>query len=530
MLTLLIWGAASLKSQVTIGSLEPPKATLDVVAVQPDNAAIPEGVIVPRLTKAQINAKKDAYTSAQVGATVYITDVSAPSISGYSDQVGCLGFAYWNGVQWITNCAAPPTYIRFNTDGQPKAFSFYEEGTETPAALTVNVSASSAISYQWYIVTGSNIHVPVARACTATDGAGFNTASFTPRVAGALNSNTTRLASKNGFYRYYCVAVNLTGETVTSDIAEVAVGCGAKDMYGNWVSFMCFNLGAEPQTMEAQRATVLDIQPNPSVTNNTLRSANERTVLGDLFQWGRIADGHENRDLISLNGTGGVDATDNCKVWAADIAYENGNALGTAGQAYPYQQVKRNTDFYGKFVKGLQTNDYNWYAGTGILSIALDQLWRQSAFAPNDPCQHIMSDGKTYSTFYPDANPTSNAAGSSGTGWRIPTQDEWGSIFRGGTGSGSASTAMANTWTWFSGGTNGHDVKPDGVTATLFLPTSGTRFSGSGLLANQGISGYYWTGTILGANAVYLYFTSGSVNVANGSYRGQGMTLRCIKN
>ena len=523
---LLMGVGAFLNAQVTIGSGNPPAATLDVVASAPNDNMIPEGVIVPRLTKAQLNAKRAAYTSAQLGANVYITDVSAPSISGYSDQVGCVGFAYWNGVQWITNCAAPPTYIRFNTGGQPKAFSFYEEGTETPAALTINVSASSAISYQWYIVTGSNIHVPVARACTASDGAGFNTPSFTPTN---IIKGTTRNAANNGFYRYYCVATNLTGETVTSDIAEVAVGCGAKDMFGNWVSFMCFNLGAEPQTMAAQRATVLNIQPNPIGTNNYLRSANERTVLGDLFQWGRIADGHENRDLISLNGTGG-DATDNYINWRADITYENGNILGTGNQAFPYQQITRNTDFYGKFVRTYTSSEYNWYYGDGIATSAVDQLWRQSAFAPNDPCQHIMLDGKTYSTFYPDANPSSTAGGSSGTGWRIPTQDEWGSIFLGGTGNGLASIAMANTWVRFTGGTPGYNILPDGVTTTLFLPFNGDRSSTNALLTYTGITGYYWSGSIFSANAVYINLTSTRVSPAANAARGNGMGLRCIKN
>jgi len=42
---------------------------------------------------------------------VYITDYSGVSITNYSDQIGCVGFAYWNGVQWIMDCGAlQPTF------------------------------------------------------------------------------------------------------------------------------------------------------------------------------------------------------------------------------------------------------------------------------------------------------------------------------------------------------------------------------------------------------------------------------------
>jgi uncharacterized protein (TIGR02145 family) len=64
---------------------------------------------------------------------------------------------------------------------------------------------------------------------------------------------------------YYCVVSNANG-SVTSNIADVAIGCGAKTVTGGWLKFMCYNLGA---TTTADPFTFAS------------------TILGDFYQWGR---------------------------------------------------------------------------------------------------------------------------------------------------------------------------------------------------------------------------------------------------
>ena len=110
------------------------------------------------------------------------------------------------------------------------------------------------MTYQWYKITGSNIHVRIAVPCTASDGTGYNTASFTPT---SVKKDTTRNANNCGFYKYYCVAKNQSNDSVISNVAEVAVGCGAKDLNGEWISFMCFNLGANLLTIAQQKAALI---------------------------------------------------------------------------------------------------------------------------------------------------------------------------------------------------------------------------------------------------------------------------------
>ena len=532
-LLLIILAVMKMNAQVTIGNDTPPAATLDVVATKTDGSTA-EGIIAPRVTLAQLNAAFSKYGAAQTGTFVYVTDCSGATISGYSDQITCVGYAHFNGIYWVGDCAVAQSYARILF--QPKAFTFYEQGIEAENALVFGAGGSSTMSYQWYKVTGSNIHVRIAQPCVASDGAGFNTNSFTPRVAGGLNSTDTKIASKNGFYRYYCVATNLEGDFVTSDLAEVAVGCGAKDLNGEWRSFMCFNLGATRHTIAAQQGTSITFSVANEADGRHVKVAGEEAIYGDLFQWGRIADGHEKRSAIQTGSMGG-NATDNSVAWNATTppTYADGNILGTS-QRYPYQQVATtNGTYYGKFIRTIAANDHNWYGGTNTVNTAIDQLWRQSAFAPNDPCQKIMADGVTYSDWYPAAS-SSTSAGASGTGWRTPTQHEWGSLYRGGTISGGRTIALANTWDWFqqdlseTEGTKGMALKPDGVTTTLFLPASGHRLTSTALLYAQGSSGYYWSSSIMGASAYNLYFNSGSVHSASSYYRGYGFSLRCIKN
>ena len=295
-----------LKAQVTVGAQTPPHSTLEVVAL-PDNAGTADGIMAPRLTLTQLNARKPLYAAAQTGAMVYVTDATGTPVAGYSDEITCKGLAYWSGDHWVGDCGELTHYVIATS--QPKAFSFYEQGTEPVVPLVFTAEGSSAITYQWYKLVNKNINFRVSAPCTASDGAGFNTNSFVPS---SVEKGSTLIPANNGSYKYFCVAKNNVNDSVVSIMAEVAVGCGGNDMYGNWISFMCFNLGATNHTITSQKNTSITLLPNGAVASTFFRSANERTLYGDLYQWGRIADGHERRDLISEGSLGGVDGSDNC--------------------------------------------------------------------------------------------------------------------------------------------------------------------------------------------------------------------------
>ncbi|MCL1932494.1 MAG: hypothetical protein FWF53_01580 [Candidatus Azobacteroides sp.] len=504
-----------MNAQVTVGSLEPPKATLDVVAGESGNTTAP-GIIAPRLTLAELNAKKDLYGDAQKGAVVYITDASdATFIAGYSDEIACEGFAYWNGTKWVGNCVAARTFAAVTT--QPQAFTFYEKGTETIVPLVFGAGGSSAMTYQWYKITGSNIHVRIAVPCTDADGTGFNTASFTPT---SVIKGRTSNANNCGFYKYYCVAKNQTNDSIVSNIAEVAVGCGAKDMNGEWLSFMCFNLGGTPMNTTMQKAVTINHPDYNPTDGQYSRFVIEDDLYGDLYQWGRIGDGHEKRYSESVVYNAATPPT-----------LENGNFIG---EYYPYSQVSRSdATYYGKFIRVFE-NANNWYPAysTNIANIA-DRLWNPGRYKPNDPCAKVRANVISYETWYPSEGDPLSAD----TGWRTPEQGEWGSIYRGGAISGSPSNAMANTWSWYdkgdpslTNGVKGYEIKPDGVTTTLFLIASGYRPWWDGDLHDAGNAGHYWSTTTSSSNAMGFSFDSNIIYPAYSRERALGFSLRCIKN
>jgi hypothetical protein len=78
-----------------------PAATLDVVA---DNATatMPDGILVPRMTAAELNAKNGAYTAAQNAALVFV--LSGTGIAGTkTENISGPGFYYYNSAtsKWI---------------------------------------------------------------------------------------------------------------------------------------------------------------------------------------------------------------------------------------------------------------------------------------------------------------------------------------------------------------------------------------------------------------------------------------------
>ena len=139
----------------------------------------------------------------------------------------------------------------------------------------------------------------------------------------------------------------------------------------------------------------------------------------------------------------------------------------------------------GKFVSDANNSDW--------ISPSNSNLWGATKTA-NDPCP---------------------------LGWRVPTQAEWGSIFRGGATNGAPGAATANTWTW-----TGNGYKVGGA---LFLPAGGSRSVSSGV-NSVGILGGYWSSTANSSNGSYtLVITGSSVNFGSYYPRVNGFSVRCVQ-
>ena len=552
-IALLFFSALTIRAQVTVGSnIKPTQAALLELKTRQTAGTVPStthddnitsttgGFLLPRVKLINVSTM-EPFIADDNADWVANTNSIKEKLAGLmvynltNDGTLYPGVYTWNGLSWMTSQANPAAS---SITGQPKKFTFYELGTETAAALEFSVNGPGTWTYQWYQVTGNNVHVRIGTkvglpgtiyTTTATANAvGANTSKFKPQ---AVIRGTTRNANNTGFYKFYCMATSNQGAELISDICEVAVGCGAKDNLGEWLSFMCFNLGATELTINNQINHTMTIFPANEPTGQHYYVANEENLYGDLFQWGRIGDGHEKRGQAQGFVPGQV--TDGNSV-AYDTAtpptFEDGNLIGPT-QHYPWRQVAR-TDgtYYGKFITTPHSHMFNWASNLPVHQI--DLLWRSSGrFEPNDPCAKIKDDGLTYETYYP----VQDGIGSANTNWRMPSSGEWGSIFKGGSNmTGVRTTATANTWEWNNTNGRGMEIRPDGETTTLFLPASGYRYFGHGnaRLNGQGGNGRYWTFNFMGTvtHATYLYFDSSWVDPNASHPRAGGLTLRCIKN
>jgi uncharacterized protein (TIGR02145 family) len=231
---------------------------------------------------------------------------------------------------------------------------------------------------------------------------------------------------------------------------------------------MCHNLGAAPVTATQTLDEIKFEYSGTGTGKDTLSS----DAKGWWFQWGRLADGHQWRDNSAAHTIAGPDTV---------VDYFGSASAKRAGKFIT------TSDIYSA---------YDWHYPP------CNFLWRN------------WNDGR-----FPCPS-----------GWRIPSSDEWGSIYREGGSYGTTAQATVNKWPWKSGTTatgQGILIQPDGTTTTLFLPATGGR----GWLDDVpgvGTAGAYWSSTSASSEANYLYFAESMVSPSVQFPRSYGMNVRCL--
>ena len=472
LLLLITLGVANVNAQVSIGADQEPNkfSLLDLVST-----SIKKGIHLPRLT----TVERDALVSATSSAT---DKTDAKGLAVFNTTTNC--YDVWNGTQWLSLCdfTNPVPVI---TD-QPRAFNWKEansagsmEGIGGPSA-TISVTATgSDLTYQWYEIPKNSNAAP-------------------DPVSGATAATYTPELDVLGMRSYYCVVSNAFG-SVQSDVAKVAVGCGAFATDGSWRTFMCYNLGATQTTIAGQLSYASNLYLSANLgTVPATAAQGDAAVFGHLWQWGRISDGHQLRTSANSLAAGPVPAGQ-YTAWG-----------GTWAAGGSEQVVSGNANFYGKFIYTNAT-PWDWSNNPTGRNLYLWVLWRD---VNRDPCGQVA-----------------------GANWRIPTQTEWSDIYKGGQGADAPGNATANTWVWRAPGTTtnlaygtagGFEIKPDGETTTLFLPAAGYRTSSTGQLYNPGVNGFYWSVTTYGNFSFSLHFTSGNVIPAYYNFRTLGYSVRCV--
>lgn len=100
-----------------------PAATLDVQANTLNNS-LPDAMLVPRLTRAQLEAKNAAYTNGtgstnQNGALVFVNDVTTGTGTGKTANVKATGFYYYDGPNDIWMAVTPNLKVTVGTSETP---------------------------------------------------------------------------------------------------------------------------------------------------------------------------------------------------------------------------------------------------------------------------------------------------------------------------------------------------------------------------------------------------------------------------
>jgi len=254
--------------------------------------------------------------------------------------------------------------------------------------------------------------------------------------------------------------------------------------------------------------------------------------LGDFYQWGRIADGHQHtvwskdpstrENIITpMDGNGATSAV---------IAFANRLDGSSSGAHDANGQIPNDGSAgYGKFISN-SSYPFSWNNGGS-------DLWGNAsntrAGAP------ISFDGAS-----PTWTTRAQANNVCPQGWRVPSRFELSDMYTD-NGAGTSGTSGSlpvtipganNNWRWRNMQPNAYVC--GGVIITndsgenLFLPAAGIRNGNDGAFSATGMAGVYWSSTFNNSttNAYNMMFYSGSVDAGyNGSSsRTNGFSVRCV--
>jgi uncharacterized protein (TIGR02145 family) len=381
-------------AQVGIGTSTPdPSAKLDI-------SSVTLGFLPPRMT----NAQRNAISSPATGLVIFNT------------TSGCINV--YSGTQWREIC---PTVIA----GTIAALNC--ASPTVAGSLTSGVAASGVTSMVTYTGGSGNGDSHPGQTVTSTGISGL-TATL---PAGTFNSGSGSLT------------YSISGTPSTFGSASFALNIGGQTCTMVLPVFQC---GASTVTFTYRGATVtygtvvgangkcwLDRNLGASRVATTVTDA---TAYGDLFQWGRLDDGGQDRNSATSST---LATTDNA-----------GGAIFILSPSAP--------------------NDWR--------NPQNNALW-QGVSGTNNPCP---------------------------TGFRLPTLDElW---------------TERNGWSSFNA--------TGGFASSLKLTMGGYRGYSGGSIGSAGNFGGYWSSTVSGTFASYLYI-DGSQAAQNNSERALGASVRCIR-
>jgi len=253
---------------------------------------------------------------------------------------------------------------------------------------------------------------------------------------------------------------------------------------------------------------------------------NDAGDLGDFYQWGRVADGHEH-----IVWKKGADYMDSITPMTGD-ANATSFYVPTGSQTYDDNGQINNdgTDYYGNFI----CNSTTWGNGNSLWGNGVVADSRATSDIPLSSPPPPITPPSTLLWSYATNNPCPD-------NWSVPSRWNIWDIFNGDgsdapPGTYSLPGGDVNTWQQFRLPTNnaiGGVIITNADGEKVFLPAAGFRYYGDALLSDAGAYGYYWCSSVNSSTSAYrLYFGgSGSGNVSPGYAfysRAYGFSVRCV--
>jgi len=248
--------------------------------------------------------------------------------------------------------------------------------------------------------------------------------------------------------------------------------------------------------------------------------------LGDFYQWGRKADGHQT--IVWSKGTD----DDRSYVISHSGTYPTGSAsFETNGQVSPGNAG------YGKFIT---TGNTDWSTQAANTRWGNNSDTRAGASLN----ANAITSSNTRGWIYPESNPCAAL----GSGWRVPSIFEQWDMYRGNGSTDSpgfittnpynpnvAQTGSGNIYRWRPASDNnvvGGVIVSLPTGEKIFLPAVGYRDRQRGDIALTGSYGLYWSSTsqIGGAtSARNSSFQIDRVGIDVLNYRSSAFSVRCVK-
>jgi len=491
-LSFILFFSSPLKAQVTIGK-DTIAHKFSVLELRTDQ--LKGGLRMPQLSTTDretlLKSSKDS--------------IDAKGLWIYNTTDNCLEF--WNGTKWIGLCSdtmadntiAPAsgnvtTFTNVMYDFQKQTLEAYSDGDGIPTA------------YRWQI-SHDNV--------TFADIQGAPNSNFFTLLPHFADSYFDTNYKADSLY-FQCILSNSKGSATTASLNILFIQTEKAD--GTPIG----NYGSDPAT----GVRYLTIQKgengvNTPATTGTIKIAllnlgqsdnDDAGDLGDFYQWGRVADGHEhivwNKDANYINT---IEPTGN---GATSIAIQG---PASAANLDDNGQIKDDdSGFYGNFIT----------SSTSYWETKNTKLWGKGG----DVTTRADSDIPLSSWTYPNYQANNPCPGD----WSVPSR--WNFIdIHSGDGSHTDYTTTypggVNNWSW-RGTTNnaiGGAIITNADGEKVFLPAAGYRSYTNASLRSMGGYGLYWSSSVTSTSASYLYFYNGYVNPGYTiGLLANGQSVRCV--